>query len=88
MEVTFDKSFSKCLDKINNKQVLERTEKAIIKCEEADGLKQIPNLKKMVGYKNYYRIKIGDYRIGVEIIDNVIDFIVVAPRGKIYKIFP
>jgi mRNA interferase RelE/StbE len=88
MEVTFDKSFSKCLDKINNKLALGRTEKAILKCEEAEELKQIPNLKKMVGYKNYYRIKIGDYRIGIEIKDNIIDFIVIAHRSKIYKIFP
>ncbi len=53
MEVTFDKSFSKSLDKINDKTVLKRIEKVILQCEKASELTQISNLKKMVGYKNY-----------------------------------
>ncbi len=88
MEITFDKSFSKSLDKINDKIVLKRIEKTIIQCEKATDLVQISNLKKMVGYKNYYRIKIGDYRIGVEITNHVIDFIIVAHRKDIYNRFP
>ena len=88
MKITFDKSFSKSLDKINDKIVLKRIEKTIMQCEKAIDLVQISNLKKMVGYKNYYRIKIGDYRIGIEITNQVIDFIIVAHRKDIYNRFP
>ena len=88
MEVTFDKSFSKSLDKINDKIVLKRIEKVILQCEKAAELNQISNLKKMVGFKNYYRIKSGDYRIGVEITDQIIDFIIIAHRKDIYNRFP
>lgn len=88
MEVTFDKSFSKSLDKINSKLTLAKIEKAIIQCEEASKISDIANLKKMKGYKSYYRIKIGDYRIGIEIENNVIDFVIVSHRKDIYKIFP
>ena len=88
MEVTFDKSFSKSLDKINDKIVLKRIEKMILQCEKASELTQISNLKKMVGYKNYYRIKSGNYRIGVEITDHIIDFIIIAHRKDIYNRFP
>ena len=51
MEVTFDKSFSKSIDKINDKVILKRIEKVILQCEKASELNQISNLKKMVGYK-------------------------------------
>lgn len=88
MIVTFDKSFSKSLDKIGNAIALKNTLKAIEKCEKANALQEIPNLKKLKGYKSYYRIKIGDYRIGVEIENDVIDFILISHRKNIYNLFP
>lgn len=88
MEVTFDKSFSKSLNKVNDKIVLKRIEKAILQCETASELHQISNLKKMVGFQNFYRIKIGDYRIGIEVINQTIDFIIVSHRKDIYNKFP
>jgi len=88
MEVTFDKSFSKSLDKINDKIILKRIEKVILQCELASELNQISNLKKMVGFQNFFRIKIGDYRIGIEVINQTINFLVVTPRKDIYKKFP
>jgi mRNA interferase RelE/StbE len=88
VEVTFDKSFSKSIDKINDNVILKRIEKVILQCEKASELNQISNLKKMVGYKNYYRIKSGDYRIGIEVINQTIDFIIVTHRIDIYKKFP
>ncbi|QBN18962.1 type II toxin-antitoxin system RelE family toxin [Flavobacterium nackdongense] len=88
MIVTFDKSFSKSLDKIGNAIALKNTSKAIEKCEMAKNISEIPNLKKLKGYKNYYRIKIGDYRIGVEIENETIDFILITHRKNIYNLFP
>ena len=49
MEVTFDKSFGKGLDKINSKVLLNKIEKTIINCEKALNNNDIPNLKKMIG---------------------------------------
>ncbi len=54
MEVIFDRSFSKSIDKIKNKSVLNKIEKIIIQCEEAATIKDISNLKKMSGYRYYY----------------------------------
>lgn len=88
MIVTFDKSFSKSLDKIGNAIALKNTAKAIEKCENAKNLSEIPNLKKLKGYKNYYRIKIGDYRIGNEIENDIIDFVLISHRKNIYNLFP
>jgi mRNA interferase RelE/StbE len=67
MKVDFDQNFYKRLAKINEKPVLEKVKKAILQVEAADGIAQIPNIKKMEGFKTYYRIRIGDYRIGLEL---------------------
>jgi len=89
MIVEFDKSFSKSLDKIKDSTILQRTEKTILKLEKAYSLKDVKNLKKLSGFKNYYRIRVGDYRIGIEQIDNkTLRLIIIAHRKDIYKKFP
>ena len=89
MIVRFDKSFIKALNKIKDKTVLKRIESVIEKAEKADALEQISNTKKLIGYSVYYRIKIGDYRIGLEQINsNEIILITILHRKDIYKKFP
>ncbi|MCF8233316.1 MAG: type II toxin-antitoxin system RelE/ParE family toxin [Bacteroidales bacterium] len=89
MKVEFDKSFLKNLSKINNPTVLQKVESIIIKLEDAKNLNQVDNLRKLTGYKNYYRIRIGNYRLGFEKINQkTIRLIVIADRKDIYKNFP
>ncbi len=46
-------------------------------------------MKKMEGHKKFYRIRIGDYRIGIELEeDTTLRFIIIADRKEIYKKFP
>jgi len=66
MIVEYDKSFEKWLSKIKDISILRRIEKSIIKAENANSIEQIPNSIKLTGHKLYYRIKIGDYRLGFE----------------------
>ena len=89
MKVEFDKSFLKSLDKIKISKVLLSIEKIIIKCEGANKLHEIRNVKKLTGFTNYYRIKSGNYRIGFELINKeTIRFIIFTHRKDIYKKFP
>ena len=67
MKVSFDTSFYKRLVKISDKSVLEKVKQTILFVEQADDLLQIVNLKKMEGFKTFYRIRIGDYRVGIEL---------------------
>ena len=69
MIVEFDKSFSKSLDRIKDSTILRRIETTLLKLEEAESLQDLKNLKKLSGFKNYYRIRLGNYRIGIEQID-------------------
>ena len=88
MKVTFERSFSKGIDKLKNQQVKDRIIKFIEKCEEAKVITDIPNVKKMTSVSSFYRFKIGDYRIGVELENDTINFVIVSHRKDIYKVFP
>lgn len=89
MEIIFDRSFSKSLDKIADKDLRKKIEQVIIAIEEADSLSQIPNVKKMQGFKTFYRIRIVDFRLGIELEDTTtLRFIVALHRKDIYKKFP
>jgi len=89
MIVEFDKSFSKSLSKIKEPSVLKRVKSAIIKLEKADKIEEISSIKKLRGFNSYYRIKIGDHRIGFEKKESkIVVLIIVEHRKDIYKIFP
>ncbi len=84
MKVTFRTSFDKDAKRIKDKTVRQAIGKAILNVEAASRLADIKGLKKMTGFKNSYRIRVGSYRIGVEITDGVADFVRVLPRDSIY----
>ena len=52
------------------------------------GLDEVRNLKKLKQAQNAYRIRVGDYRIGVFIEGNTIKFARVLHRREIYRYFP
>lgn len=51
------------------------------------GIENIPfgDIKKLQGYSNLYRLRIGDYRVIYEIWDEEIIIDAVLPRGEAYK---
>ena len=89
MTVEFDASFLKSLDKITDRRILNRIALNIEKAEAAASLQEIPNIRKSSGFKAYYRIKIGDYRLGFEMKnENTLRFLLAAHRKEIYRKFP
>jgi mRNA interferase RelE/StbE len=52
------------------------------------GLADIKNVKKLQGYENAYRIKVGDYRIGAIFDGETVTFCRVMHRKEIYRYFP
>ncbi len=55
---------------------------------KSDNIFEVLDIKKMRGYKNYYRIRMGNYRIGCRIEGNRIIFYRIKSRNDIYKVFP
>ncbi len=88
MNVEFRKSFEKDLRKIRDETLLQRIQAAIEEVENAENIGEISNLKKLKADGDYYRIRVGDYRIGLTIVDDVIIFIRTLQRKDIYRYFP
>ena len=89
MNLKFDKSFLKSIEKVKDTSLKQKIADVIDNLETANSLNELKQLKKLKGYKSFYRIKIGDYRIGIELeqSDEVI-FIILAHRKEIYQRFP
>lgn len=49
---------------------------------------EIKNLKKIKGHPSFYRIRIGDYRLGIEYRETTVVFMRVLHRKEIYRYFP
>ncbi|MDX2190025.1 MAG: type II toxin-antitoxin system RelE/ParE family toxin [Bacteroidota bacterium] len=75
MNICIDKSFEKDTDKIRDKNLLNHIADCIEDVRKAENLNSIKNIKKLKGSNKYYRIKIKDYRIGIEIQNNNMIFI-------------
>ena len=88
MNTRFKPLFFRHLKKITDKALKEEVAQAIQSVEKAGEKKDIPGLKKLKGYKIYYRIKVGNYRIGVTIEDDTVTFVAFMPRKDVYKFFP
>ena len=89
MIVEFDKSFDKSLDKLKDKALFPKIEKVISILEKTSSLKELTSIKKLSGYKVYYRYRLGDYRIGFEQISkSTIRLIIIAHRKDVYNVFP
>jgi|LakMenE01Jun11ns_1017448.scaffolds.fasta_scaffold8831953_1 mRNA interferase RelE/StbE len=89
MIVEFDKSFEKSLDKLKDKSMFPKIEKVISILEKTSTLNEIASIKKLSGYKVYYRYRLGDYRIGIEQISkSTIRLIIIAHRKDVYNVFP
>ena len=88
MNVQFRASFSKDLRSIKNKNLLDRIRETIEYIEKAQKLPDIANLKKLKGRSIYYRIIVGEYRIGLTIENDTVAFVRCLNRKEIYRYFP
>ena len=91
MEVTISRTFIKDL-KATSKPTQSAVDAVIKRLIEATSLQTSGlDYKKMEGQKrteNYYRIRIGEWRIGIEYIHPKVVVIRILSRGTIYKHFP
>lgn len=88
MIVEFRASFQRDLKKFKNKQLLDQVREIIVKVEEIESLLEMPNIKKLGKSGGYYRIRTGDYRIGIREQNRIVTFIRFLHRKDIYKYFP
>jgi mRNA interferase RelE/StbE len=88
MIVEFLEKFSKDIDRINQPHVKDGVVRMIKRVEAAKSFSEIPHTKKLSGHKSAYRIRVGDYRIGIFLNGQIVQFARVVDRKDIYKLFP
>ena len=88
MKVEYLKGFKKDLLGLTNKQLNVSIKKLIGDLESAESISIIKNIKKLKGHNYAYRIRIGDYRIGVFYEGETVELARLAHRKDIYKVFP
>jgi mRNA interferase RelE/StbE len=88
LRVEFKASFAKDLNKVKDGRLLARVRRVIEEVEKAKGLHEIENVKRLRGDLGYYRIRIGDYRLGLLVEGDIATFVRFLHRKDIYRYFP
>jgi len=88
MNVEFTKSFIKDLKNINDKTILNKVKITILEIENSSSLFDINNVRFIVNSQFYYRIRVGDYRLGIKLENDIVKLIRCLHRKDIYKKFP
>ena len=88
MKVAFRESFLRDLRAIKDQPVLRRIRDVIDNIAQSEKPTDISNLKKLKGKGQFYRIRIGEYRIGLKFEVDTVTFVRVLNRKEIYRYFP
>lgn len=89
MKLTTRKSFEKDIEKINSKKLAVQVSIVIEELENSTSLSEINNVKKMKTQGSYYRIRVGNYRLGFryDSPDSIV-LLRFMHRKNIYTYFP
>ncbi len=88
MRTAFRESFAADLSAIADAALLARIKKVIEQAEAARTFQQIPNLKRLAATGKYYRLRVGDYRIGLVFERGTLTFVRCLNRREVYRYFP
>jgi len=93
MKTVFKKSFAGDLKKRkNDSDFTQRVKEVIQEVEKAENISDIPDLKKLTNENIYYRIRTGNFRIGIKIVpvesETAVVFVRALHRKDIYRKFP
>jgi mRNA interferase RelE/StbE len=88
MKVSFTKDFVKQLKEIRDKKLAASIQESIQNAEQAKSPWEIKSIKKLKGHKTAYRIRCGNFRVGIFIEKDEVLFAAIGARKDIYKKFP
>jgi len=88
MEVEYRKKFLKELAKLPAEYSKAIEEFVFDDLPNFSSLSEIGKVEKMTGYKNYFKIRFGNYRVGIKKENDCIIIETVKHRREIYKYFP
>ncbi len=88
MKTSFTASFAKDLQRVKERTTRQRVAALITAMEQAPSTEEMVNLKRLKGANRAYRIRLGDYRVGILIRNDTVTFVRFLQRREIYCYFP
>ena len=88
MEIRRERRFARDLRRIRSVQVRRRLRRKLEEMEAAPSLADVSNVRRMTGTENHYRIRVGDYRIGIEMDSETAILQRFGLRDDFYRGFP
>ncbi len=88
MKTLFRKSFERDIKKLKESSIRLAVLKAIEQVEAATELLTVPEVKKLSGSANAYRLRVGEYRVGLYLDGDTVEFVRLLHRREIYRFFP
>lgn len=87
MKVHFREDFLKDTKALEDGALRKRIGEVIRQVEQAATLQDVRNVKKLKGTNHYYRIRVGDYRLGLILQKGTVVFARCLHRKDIYRYF-
>lgn len=87
MKVLYRESFLRDIESLQDSALRKRVHEAIVQVKQAATLKDIASIRKLQGRDPHYRIRIGDYRLGLILEKSTVVFIRCLHRKDIYRHF-
>jgi len=88
VRIVFRKSFEQDLKKVKDQTILAQVKQVIEATETVASLRKVSGVKKLSRMSGFYRIRIGDYRIGLAVDKNKVEFVRCLHRRGSYRYFP
>lgn len=88
MRVEFLAKFNSDLNQIHLKSVKKSIVQVIERVKNATTISDIPQIKKLKGFRSAYRIRVGEYRVGIFVEGDKVEFARILNRKEIYRYFP
>jgi mRNA interferase RelE/StbE len=89
VEVRYRELFLRDLKKLKNQPIHDEVFELVFTIlPEVKTLRDVTGIKVMKGYPNRYRIRLGNYRVGIEVHGDTVEVMRVLHRREFYRYFP
>ena len=89
MKILYTKKFNKDLDSIVHDEELKKHLLQLLQeLQQKSSLAEMRNIRKIQGYEEYFRVRMGDYRLGIKATKDGVELLRFLHRKDIYRKFP
>ena len=88
MTVEPSRQFSRDVRRLGSTQIRRRLDRTIQELIEVADITEVSGVRRLLAEGQHYRIRIGDYRLGITMDGEIAVLRRFLPRGEIYRYFP